>query len=105
MRPKDSCPVWREDAGKVPNGNSPTSYSTARLVDCNDAVPTFQPVQIANRAARYPDIVDQDVEPSVGCHRLADQRQPVLLVGDVDRRGGSIASSRTDISGDRFSLL
>src|SRR3954449_7189464 len=30
MRPKDSCPVWREDAGKVPNGNSPTSYSTAR---------------------------------------------------------------------------
>ena len=30
MRPKASCPVWREDAGKVPNGNSPTSYSTAR---------------------------------------------------------------------------
>src|SRR5215208_7635235 len=44
-------------------------------------------------------------EPAIGLDRLADQRQPVRLAGDVDRRGGSIASSRTDISGDRFSLL
>src|SRR3954449_9737168 len=26
MRSKDSCPVWREGAGKVPDGNSPTPY-------------------------------------------------------------------------------
>src|SRR3954453_22199946 len=32
MRSKDSCPVWREGAGKVPDGNSPTPYSTARPV-------------------------------------------------------------------------
>src|SRR3954454_7879689 len=32
MRSKDSCPVWREGAGKVPDGNSPTLYSTARPV-------------------------------------------------------------------------
>src|SRR5918993_3234325 len=32
MRPKDSRPVWGEGAGKVPNGNSPTPYSTARTV-------------------------------------------------------------------------
>src|SRR3954454_11014453 len=30
MRSKDSCPVWGEGAGKVPDGNSPTPYSTAR---------------------------------------------------------------------------
>jgi hypothetical protein len=30
MRPKDSRPVWGEGAGKVPDGNSPTPYSTAR---------------------------------------------------------------------------
>src|SRR3954467_143747 len=30
MRSKDSCPVWREGAGKVPDGNSPTPYSTSR---------------------------------------------------------------------------
>src|SRR3954471_18964975 len=29
MRSKDSCPVWGEGAGKVPDGNSPTPYSTA----------------------------------------------------------------------------
>ena len=32
MRPKDSRPVWGEGAGKVPDGNSPTPYSTARPV-------------------------------------------------------------------------
>src|SRR3954454_5075029 len=32
MRSKDSCPVWREGAGKVPDGNSPTLYSTSRSV-------------------------------------------------------------------------
>src|SRR3954447_13758668 len=32
MRSKDSCPVWGEGAGKVPDGNSPTPYSTARPV-------------------------------------------------------------------------
>src|SRR3954469_10056580 len=32
MRSKDSCPVWGEGAGKVPDGNSPTPYSTARTV-------------------------------------------------------------------------
>src|SRR3954464_5185793 len=32
MRSKDSCPVWREGAGKVPDGNSPTPYSTSRPV-------------------------------------------------------------------------
>ena len=32
MRLKDSCPVWGEGAGKVPDGNSPTPYSTARPV-------------------------------------------------------------------------
>ena len=32
MRSKDSCPVWREGAGKVPDGNSSTPYSTARPV-------------------------------------------------------------------------
>src|SRR3954449_6926364 len=32
MRSKDSSPVWREGAGKVPHGNSPTPYSTARPV-------------------------------------------------------------------------
>src|SRR3954467_8919859 len=30
MRSKDSCPVWGEGAGKVPDGNSPTPYSTSR---------------------------------------------------------------------------
>ena len=34
MRPKDSRPVWGEGAGKVPQGNSPTPYSTARTVLC-----------------------------------------------------------------------
>jgi hypothetical protein len=29
-----SCPVWREGAGKVPDGNSPTPYSTARTALC-----------------------------------------------------------------------
>jgi hypothetical protein len=29
MRSKDSCPVWGEGAGKVPDGNSPTPYSYA----------------------------------------------------------------------------
>src|SRR3954447_7939885 len=32
MRSKDSCPVWGEGAGKVPDGNSPTPYSTSRTV-------------------------------------------------------------------------
>src|SRR3954471_9645415 len=32
MRSKDSCPVWGEGAGKVPDGNSPTPYSTSRPV-------------------------------------------------------------------------
>src|SRR4051795_9861017 len=32
MRSKDSCPVWREGAGKVPDGNSPTPYSTECLM-------------------------------------------------------------------------
>ena len=32
MRPKDSCPVWREGTGKVPDGNSPTPHSTSRPV-------------------------------------------------------------------------
>src|SRR3954451_10236977 len=32
MRSKDSCPVWGEGAGKVPEGNSPTPYSTSRTV-------------------------------------------------------------------------
>jgi hypothetical protein len=32
MRPKDSCPVWGEGTGKVPRGNSPMPYSTARPV-------------------------------------------------------------------------
>src|SRR3954453_1409980 len=32
MRSKDSCPVWGEGAGKVPDGNSPTPYSTACMV-------------------------------------------------------------------------
>src|SRR3954471_15840222 len=32
MRSKDSCPVWGEGAGKVPDGNSPTPYSTAYRV-------------------------------------------------------------------------
>src|SRR3954462_648309 len=32
MRSKDSCPVWREGAGNVPHGNSPTLYSTSRPV-------------------------------------------------------------------------
>ncbi len=32
MRLKNSCPVWGEGAGKVPDGNSPTPYSTARPV-------------------------------------------------------------------------
>src|SRR3954452_11775773 len=32
MRSKDSCPVWREGAGKVPDVNSPTPYSTSRPV-------------------------------------------------------------------------
>src|SRR5215207_765817 len=32
MRSKDSCPVWGEGAGKVPDGNSPTPYSTACTV-------------------------------------------------------------------------
>src|SRR3954466_3113818 len=45
MRSKDSCPVWREGAGKVPDGNSPTPYSTARPVlrgalDSNVVAPT-----------------------------------------------------------------
>src|SRR3954451_14650815 len=45
MRSKDSCPVWGEGAGKVPDGNSPTPYSTARPVlrgalDSNVAAPT-----------------------------------------------------------------
>src|SRR5215213_11406398 len=37
MTLKGSCPVWREDAGKVPNGNSPTSYSTSCPVWREDA--------------------------------------------------------------------
>src|SRR3954447_19482990 len=32
MRSKDACPIWGEGAGKVPDGNSPTPYSTARPV-------------------------------------------------------------------------
>src|SRR3954470_16561022 len=32
MRSKASCPVWGEGAGKVPDGNSPTPYSTSRTV-------------------------------------------------------------------------
>src|SRR4051794_619921 len=32
MRSKDSCPAWGEGAGKVPDGNSPTPYSTSRPV-------------------------------------------------------------------------
>ena len=32
MRSKDSCPVWGEGAGKVPDGNSPMLYSAARPV-------------------------------------------------------------------------
>ena len=32
MRSKDSCPVWGEGAGKVPDGNSSTPYSTSRTV-------------------------------------------------------------------------
>ncbi len=32
MRSKDSCPVWGGGAGKVPQGNSPTPYSTSSPV-------------------------------------------------------------------------
>ena len=34
MRSKNSCPVSGEGAGKVPDGNSPTPYSTARPLSC-----------------------------------------------------------------------
>jgi hypothetical protein len=42
----------------------------AGLVHRDDSVPAFQPVGIADRAARYPGIVHQDVEPPVGLHRV-----------------------------------
>src|SRR4051794_25194394 len=32
MKSKDSCPVWGEGVGKVPDGNSPKLYSTSRTV-------------------------------------------------------------------------
>ena len=51
MRPKDSCPVWREGAGKVPHGNSPTPYSTARPVLCGGRSVMSVPTAIDTRPA------------------------------------------------------
>src|SRR5207248_1975330 len=71
----------------------------AGLVDCDDSVPAFEPVRVADRAAGNPGIVDQDVEPAVGRDCLADQCHPFGIACHVDLRCGCSAAGGTDLAG------
>ncbi len=76
----------------------------AGLVDRDDLVPALDAVGVADRAAGDPGIVDEDVEPAIGLQRFGDQRLPLRLAGDVDRRRAGFAAGVTDLGGDALGL-
>src|SRR6516162_10964710 len=65
-------------------GGEPGAEKHARLVDRDDPVPALETVGVADRAARNPGIVHQDVEPAIRRPRLVDQTLPFGFAGDVD---------------------
>src|SRR4051794_30032310 len=79
MRSKDSCPVWREGAGKVPDGNSPTPYSTSR------------PVLGGRRGASPPPLLDS----LLSARRVKRPKRPwPWQTGSYARRSGSASIRR-----------
>jgi len=68
MRSKDSRPVWGEGAGKVPDGNSPTPYSTSSTVlgaPGGEIPPGDSPDKGAACPARCPDAGPWCIDPWV----------------------------------------
>ena len=70
MRPKDSRPVWGEGAGKVPDSNSPTPYSTARTDLCGGCWATSIPT------ATVGDLADEYGFNDIDGRRIPPFRMP-----------------------------
>jgi hypothetical protein len=75
------------------------------LVHRDDALPAFQAIRIADRAAGNPGIVYQDVDPAIARQGFRDQRHPFGLAGDVDRRGDAFPAGRANVGCNRLSCV
>src|SRR4051812_17620200 len=102
MRSKDSCPVWGEGAGKVPDGNSPTPYSTSRPVlrGRRGASPLRYSTRGRFRArGRCPALPGRDARALGGvCADVAPGQDPPDRVWPL--RGGPARPARARQTGD-----
>ena len=68
-------------------------------------MPAVQSIWIADRTARDPGVVHQDVQFPIGCHRLGDQTHPLRFTGYVNLRGHGLFSTGPDVGSHNFGFM